>query len=213
MNRWIDLLGDESIRILILGPDSLARASLEKAIADMQGLHVAGVADLDDDLEAAIKAFQPEVIVAEVDWEAASSSQGQQRLSELEIPLLLLSDPELDLRGIGDGWLARDSRPAQIRAAIQAIACELVVYDKNVLDDSETRQSRSNDSLVDPLTERELEVLQLMAEGQTNRSIAFQLGISEYTVKFHVNAILKKLDAQSRTEASIKAARLGVIML
>lgn len=213
MTRWIDLTGDDRIRILILGPDSLSRASLEKAIADLQELHVAGVADFDDDFDAAIEAFQPDVIVAEVDWDTASSFQGQQRLSELGVPLLLISDPELDLRGLGDGWLALGSRPAQIRAAIQAIAQDLVVYDKSVFDYGEARQNSSNESLVDPLTGRELEVLQLMAEGQTNRSIAFQLGISEYTVKFHVNAILTKLESQSRTEASVKAARLGLILL
>jgi DNA-binding NarL/FixJ family response regulator len=56
-------------------------------------------------------------------------------------------------------------------------------------------------------------VLQLLAEGLTNRAIANALGISEHTVKFHVNALLAKFDAQSRTQAVVTATRLGFIVL
>jgi two-component system nitrate/nitrite response regulator NarL len=63
------------------------------------------------------------------------------------------------------------------------------------------------------LTAREREVLQLLAEGLPNKAIAARLTISEHTVKFHVNAILTKLGVQSRTEAVVRAVRLGLIML
>lgn len=63
------------------------------------------------------------------------------------------------------------------------------------------------------LTPRELEVLAAMADGASNKAIARRLGISFHTVKFHVAAILEKLDAESRTEAVAAAARLGLIML
>jgi DNA-binding NarL/FixJ family response regulator len=58
-----------------------------------------------------------------------------------------------------------------------------------------------------------LEVLQLLAEGLPNKAIARQLNISDHTVKFHVNAIMSKLNAQSRTEAVVQATRLGLILL
>jgi DNA-binding NarL/FixJ family response regulator len=67
--------------------------------------------------------------------------------------------------------------------------------------------------LVEPLTPRELEVLRLMAEGLPNKGIAQRLEISEHTVKFHVNAILGKLGVESRTEAVVRATRLGLILL
>ena len=63
------------------------------------------------------------------------------------------------------------------------------------------------------MTRRELEVLQLVAEGLPNKSIADRLDISEHTVKFHVNAIMGKLGAQSRTEAVTRATRMGLILL
>jgi DNA-binding NarL/FixJ family response regulator len=68
-------------------------------------------------------------------------------------------------------------------------------------------------SLVEDLTPRETQVLQLIAEGKSNKTIARELDISEHTVKFHVNAILGKLNAASRTEAVVLATRLGLVML
>jgi DNA-binding NarL/FixJ family response regulator len=63
------------------------------------------------------------------------------------------------------------------------------------------------------LTRRELEVLAAMADGASNKAIARRLGISFHTAKFHVAAIVAKLDADSRTEAVAKAAQLGLVML
>jgi DNA-binding NarL/FixJ family response regulator len=65
---------------------------------------------------------------------------------------------------------------------------------------------------VEHLTPREQEVLQLLAQGLSNKLIAGRLGISDHTVKFHLNAILGKLGAQSRTEAIAQAARLGLVL-
>ncbi len=66
---------------------------------------------------------------------------------------------------------------------------------------------------VEELTPRELEVLRLVAEGLPNKTIAQRLDISEHTVKFHVNALLGKLGVGSRTEAVVRATRLGLIFL
>ena len=74
------------------------------------------------------------------------------------------------------------------------------------------RLSHRNDGNAQ-LTARELEVLTAMADGATNQAIARRLGISFHTVKFHVAAILEKLDADTRTEAVMKAAQLGIVML
>ena len=70
-----------------------------------------------------------------------------------------------------------------------------------------------DDPPIESLTRRELEVLRLVAEGLGNRSIAERLGITEHTAKFHVHAILGKLGTQSRTEAVVRAARLGLIAI
>ena len=69
------------------------------------------------------------------------------------------------------------------------------------------------EQLVEPLTEREAEVLQLLAQGLTNKQIAFTLSISEHTVKFHVSGIYAKLGATNRTEAVRLGVRQGLIIL
>jgi DNA-binding NarL/FixJ family response regulator len=75
------------------------------------------------------------------------------------------------------------------------------------------RQVSNVPALPEPLTERELEVLRLLARGRQNKEIASELVISERTVKFHVSAILAKLDVGNRTEAVSKAAQLGLVEL
>ena len=71
----------------------------------------------------------------------------------------------------------------------------------------------SPEELAEPLTPRELEVLQLLSQGLPNKRIAQRLAISEHTVKFHVNAILGKLSVQSRSEAIVHAVRMGLVVL
>jgi DNA-binding NarL/FixJ family response regulator len=69
------------------------------------------------------------------------------------------------------------------------------------------------DQLIEPLTERELEVLQQLAQGLANKQIALSLGISEHTVKFHISGIYSKLGATNRTEAVRLGVRRGLVVL
>jgi DNA-binding NarL/FixJ family response regulator len=76
-----------------------------------------------------------------------------------------------------------------------------------------TPRDRGDLSEIEPLTAREIEVVELLAQGLPNKAIAARLGISDQTVKFHVAAICGKLGAANRTEAARRALRLGVIPL
>jgi DNA-binding NarL/FixJ family response regulator len=115
--------------------------------------------------------------------------------------------------------LGRSATNRKIAAAIAAAASGLVVIEPKHLGklQDETPFPRepleSSGSEEAPLTPRELEVLAAMADGASNKAIARRLGISFSTVKFHVASILAKLDAESRTEAVMKAAQSGLIML
>jgi len=93
-----------------------------------------------------------------------------------------------------------------------AAALGLVTLDEEVADAMRPRPAVAG-GLHESLTPREREVLQLLSQGLANRRIAETLGIAERTVKFHVNAILGKLGAQSRTEAVAVAMRLGLVAL
>jgi len=96
-------------------------------------------------------------------------------------------------------------------AALRTVATGLGVFDPGLLRALLAVRAAPQDS---PLfTPREAEVLSLMAEGLSNKLIAERLKISDHTAKFHVNAILNKLDAETRTEAVVSAARRGLLML
>lgn len=101
------------------------------------------------------------------------------------------------------GAVLRSASPSRIHAALHAVAEGLYVTES---------ATRDGESLI-PLTAREQEVMQLLAAGMTNKEIAQRLGITENTVKFHVNGILGKLGVETRTEAVVHAARLGIVTL
>jgi DNA-binding NarL/FixJ family response regulator len=113
--------------------------------------------------------------------------------------------------------LPRSADRAEIAAAIEAAASGLAILSRDLLATLlDPRSPDAGEPLPEAgasLTPRELEVLAAMADGASNKAIARRLGISFHTAKFHVAAVLAKLDADSRTEAVAKAAHLGLVML
>jgi DNA-binding NarL/FixJ family response regulator len=107
--------------------------------------------------------------------------------------------------------LPRQSTASHIVAAIDAVLAGLVVLQPGDLDGLLVNPRPAR--MVEPLTPREIEVLGMLAEGQSNKAIAHHLGISEHTVKFHVTSIMTKLNAGSRTEAVTLGIRQGLIMI
>lgn len=114
------------------------------------------------------------------------------------------------------GALPSDSTPEELVAAVRALHSGLLVVHPTLGSRLLVRQSTfdaESEPPVEPLTARELEVLQLIGQGLANKQIADRLHISEHTVKFHVSAIYAKLNVASRTEAVRAGARRGLIML
>ena len=108
------------------------------------------------------------------------------------------------------GAIGRDAAPEVLTAAIDAVRHGLVAVDQRF-----AREVLPAQVTTEPmaLTPREREVLELLAEGLSNKEIAAQLGVSPHTAKFHVTALLDKLGAETRTEAVVLAARAGLIDL
>jgi len=110
--------------------------------------------------------------------------------------------------GPGGAVLSRDVSEEALVAAIHAAAAGLMVTDPDLQAAEVPRLAGDLE-----LTPREMEVLRLLAEGLPNKGIAYALGISDHTAKFHVGQILSKLDAGSRTEAVTVAIRRGLLPL
>lgn len=211
------------VRILIIADDPLARAGVAALLADQAGVSVAGQTDGGADLVAAAAAFAPDAVVWDLGWDAAAHMEAISRFcDEQALPVVaLLANVAVagEARAAGAaGLLGRTTSGAQLAAAVTAAVHGLHVFDPDLLPASALLPApppipAEGAAPVEPLSNRELEVLRGMAEGLPNKQIARALGISEHTVKFHINAIMGKLGAQSRTEAVVRATRAGLILL
>ena len=125
--------------------------------------------------------------------------------------VVALSDtPAQTLRAGALAALPRDAAPEQIAAAIHAAAAGLAAA---LPDDLQRALPAFAGPLSEPLTPREVQVLRMIADGLGNKQIAWQLGISEHTVKFHVTSLMAKLNASSRTEAVAAGIRHGLVLV
>lgn len=235
IHRILDIkmaLIDDEIRVLIVADDPLARAGLALLLGEEPACKVVGQVAVTETLDQDLTVYQPDVLLWDMGWEPIPSvrstiSQNLEsdnpaldyltELSESAMAIVvLLSDTtytaEIWATGV-QGLLLRNATGKQLLIALQTVTQGLVVIDPTLTQSLFSTTSSSNASLIEPLTPRELEVLQHLTEGLSNKAIAHRLSISEHTVKFHVNAILSKLNAQSRTEAVVQATRLGLILL
>lgn len=198
-------------RLLIAAPSAVVRAGLETLVAGDPAVEVAGsFADL-----SAVEALRPDVVLAALPVEelappADGVAPSIVLLSADAQPAWSSEVLRLGVRAM----LSRDAAPAEVLAAVEAASAGLAVVDPH---DLEALLSASNPTAASAestvLTPRELEVLRLMAEGAANKNIAWKLGISEHTVKFHVASILAKLNASTRTEAVAIGIRKGMILI
>ena len=206
----------KTLRVLLVADDPLARAGLVNLLRQETDLEVAAEVAGDASVTEVFQAYQPDVVLWDLGWEghAAGWREPLSELVEAGANLVaLISEPSLsiELSSAGvRGLLDRQAAPDRIAAALAAVHAGLVAVEPRF---EVPAIAPLDGHPLEELTDREREVLELMAEGLSNKTIAYRLEISEHTVKFHVNAILRKLGAQSRTEAVVRATRLGWILL
>lgn len=211
--------GADNLRVLIVADDPLVRAGLAAILGVQPPIAVAGSASSDEGLAAALAAFAPDTVVWDLGWEPGAHIDVLSRFcDEHGLPVVaLLSNGAAgdEVRAAGAaGLLGRTASAVQIAAAVVAAVNGLHVYDAGLLPPPlQPAAPAAPAAAAEPLSNRELDVLRGLAEGLSNKQIARSLGISEHTVKFHINAIMGKLGAQSRTEAVVRATRAGLILL
>lgn len=195
------------LRVAIAGSDPLARAGLASILGAFDDVSViADDIDLDDSAETRLNALTPDVVVCDL----GTADGPPVRFSVPSLLLVREAADTAELIATGTrGVVDRSATPNRLHAAVRAIDEGLLVIDTSISRSPSLRDTE----MAEPLTAREREVLQLLSSGLTNKEIAQRLGITEHTVKFHVNAILGKLAAETRTEAVVQAARRGLIVL
>jgi DNA-binding NarL/FixJ family response regulator len=200
-----------SLAAAIVAESAHVRSGLSAIFSNSPTIRV--VAEATPSEARALPGVGVDVVVCDVpDGESAQTAfQG----APAGVPILALTGTpgkarEL-MRAGARGVISRDASLERLSAASIAVAQGLCTLDEQTL--AELVSAKPPDVLAVALTRREHEVLELVAEGLSNKVIALRLDISEHTAKFHVNSILEKLEADTRTDAVVRAARSGVLKL
>jgi DNA-binding NarL/FixJ family response regulator len=210
------------VAIAIFSVDPVLRASLEQLPREDPAITVVGIVDSPSALLELAEKHHFDVVLADAPPTEQLTDWQVQHRQTAWVLILDRADKETGLEALSTGASAILPRTVDRRAivtAIRAVTNGLVVFQRQLLAALLNAESLSGEQLNitnaghAQLTPRELEVLMAMADGATNKAIARRLGISFHTVKFHVAAVLEKLDADTRTEAVMKAAQLGIVML
>ncbi len=207
------------IRLLIAAPSAIVRAGLESVGAQGAGIEVVGASGLAG-LSAAIERHQPDVVLAAIE---AHHDEPPEDLIAMAArngaPAFVVLEPVLQSAWTGDALrsgiravLPGDLGPREILAAVEAAAAGLAVLHPQDIP-ALVAERHLPAAPAQTLTPREIQVLAMLAEGQGNKTIAWKLGISEHTAKFHVASILSKLNAGTRTEAVTMGIRQGLILI
>jgi DNA-binding NarL/FixJ family response regulator len=203
-------------RVLLVAADPLARTGLQSLLRGRAELDVVGQAASAEEAPGALAGAPADVLL----WDVGAAGDAGALPEVGPVPVVALV-PEREaaleaLRRGARGALERDVDEAALAAALVAAARGLWVAAPELLEGllPPPRETPAPSApRGEAFTPREREVLQLLAEGLSNKSIAARLSISEHTAKFHVNAVLSKLGVQRRAEAVGRAARLGLVIL
>ncbi len=202
------------LRVVVVADDPLARAGLAGLLVDMPNCDLVQQVSSGQLETVEGNTAVPDLFVWDVGWEPPAELPAW---AEWDVPVIALLASEEDAAAI---WatgvralLPRIVDGERLATAVAAVHQGLLIIHPRFAEELLPESTTAPAPLREDLTPREREVLQLLAEGLANKAIARRLAISDHTVKFHVNAIMSKLGAQSRTEAVVRATRLGLILL
>lgn len=207
------------IRILLADDHQMVRAGIRELLEGAGDLQVVAEAGDGEEAQSLIQKHKPDVAVLDIQMPKASGIEVTRwvRAHVPEVGVLILTAYDDDpyvmavLQAGANGYVLKTANTEELIQAVRDVN-----EGKSALDPAITRKLMTNlfkkpENMVEELTERELDVLQLAAKGFTNKAIGIQLSISDRTVQGHLAHIFAKLQATSRTEAVMRAVSLGWI--
>lgn len=213
-------MSEQTIRVLLADDHAVVRAGIRQFLEHAGDINV--VAEAEDGLQAQhlIEQHLPDVAVLDIQMPGATGIEVTRWVGSHhpEVGVLVLTAYDDDpyvlavLQAGANGYVLKTASPLEIIQAVRDVHAG-----RSTLGPSVTQKvmaqiaERSSAPPVEELTERELEVLKLAGQGDTNKAIGAQLGISDRTVQGHLARIFNKLQASSRTEAVMRAVSLGLL--
>ena len=216
----------EQIRILLVDDQRLMREGLRILLELEPDLEIAGEATNGQEALDAYAEIEPDVVLMDVRMPGMDGVEATWRLRErwpsaLVIILTTFDDDEYVFEGLragARGYLLKDVSGHDLAGAVRTVAAGGALIEPSVARRVVAEFARMappvrqpDEGLAEPLSEREREILRLVAQGLTNREIADRLSLAQGTVKNYVTTILQKLGARDRTQAALRARELGLL--
>jgi two-component system, NarL family, response regulator LiaR len=216
---------DRPIRVLLVDDHAVVRKGLRALLDRESGIEVTGEAEDGEQALRAADRLHPDVILMDLEMPGIGGIEATRRIAEKhpDTRVVVLTSHASDedvfpaLKAGALGYLLKHSAPEDVLQAIrQAYRGETVLHPaiaRMVLQELHRVIQPKQVATTDPLSERELDVLRLLARGMSNQDIADTLVVGEATVRSHVSSILRKLQLASRTQAALYALREGLVAL
>jgi NarL family two-component system response regulator LiaR len=211
------------IRVLIVDDHAIVRKGVRALLATEHDIEVVGEAGNGEEALAQVQTLHPNVILMDLVMPKMDGIEATRQITTQhpEVRILVLTSFAADdkvfpaIKAGALGYLLKDSGPEELIQAIHQVHRGEPTLEPSIARKvlSELSHPPKQPPTADPLTEREMAVLRLVAQGRSNRDIAEQLVIAEITVRTHVSNILSKLHLASRTQAALYALREGLASL
>lgn len=220
------------IQVFIVSQQYLFRQGIEHSLAAMEDIEVLGTTGFNEEILSAIDTLPPDVALVDIDGTTDTSltlaRKIKQRSPNIGI-IVFSSSPDdtqvfLILKAQAAAYLNKEITADQLGDTVRRVArgehpinesltSRPKVAEQVLRQFQELSWQSETEAFISPLTPREMEILSYIAQGYLNKQIAVKLGISEQTIKNHVTSILRKLNANARTEAVVVAIKQGLISL
>lgn len=208
------------IRVLLADDHTIVRAGIRRFLEQPGDIEVVAEAEDGEAAKALIEQYKPDVAVLDIQMPKASGIEVTRwiraKLQGIGVLILTAYDDTPYVMGVlqagANGYVLKTASPEELIQAVHDVHDGKSALDATIARKVMTQMfDQHKSSALQPLTDREMEVLQLAAKGYTNKAIAVQLDISDRTVQGHLAHIFAKLQANSRTEAVMRGVALGLI--
>jgi DNA-binding NarL/FixJ family response regulator len=212
-----------SIRILVADDQPLVRSGFRMILDERPDLELVGEAGDGEEAIRVAAELDPDVILMDIRMPTLDGVEATRRIvdSGRRARILVLTTFDLDeyvyaaVRAGASGFLLKDVQPGELVDAIRVVAAGNSLFGpaatRRLVEHFAPPPAAATTNAIDTLTEREREILRLLAQGRSNAELAEQLYLSEATVKTHVSAILRKLAVRDRVQAVIAAYEAGLV--